>query len=194
MRTAIIGGGAAGLFAACVLGRAGAKAVLLERQARVGRKLLSTGNGRCNLSNLGASPRDYHGEESYVRAALKALSPRGAMDFFEEIGLVCAPDEAGRVYPLSNQAAGVLDALRLCAAECGVETRTEFDARAIRRRGRGFPPGKESSVFRPMITVPSSVRERKRFISAGRENSRLLPRPMAQLRSTTTMAFMGIPP
>lgn len=138
MRTAIIGGGAAGLFAACVLGRAGAKAVLLERQARVGRKLLSTGNGRCNLSNLGASPRDYHGEESYVRAALNALSPRGAMAFFEEIGLVCAPDEAGRVYPLSNQAAGVLDALRLCAAECGVETRTEFDARAIRRRGRGY--------------------------------------------------------
>ena len=138
MRAAIIGGGAAGLFAACLLSRAGVPAVLLEKQPRVGRKLLSTGNGRCNLSNLRASERDYHGDGRHVRAALSALPPEGAIAFFESIGVCCAPDGEGRVYPLSNQAAGVLDALRLCAAENGCELLTEFEAVRIARQGRGF--------------------------------------------------------
>ena len=138
MRAAIIGGGASGLFAACLLARAGVETLLLEKQSRVGRKLLSTGNGRCNLSNLNASPADYHGDARYVRAALEALPPRAAVAFFESIGLICAPDEAGRVYPLSNQAAGVLDALRLCAGEAGARIETEFDAVKVARRGGSF--------------------------------------------------------
>ena len=52
----IIGGGAAGLAAGCALSEAGKRTVILEKQARVGRKLLSTGNGRCNLTNLSAAP------------------------------------------------------------------------------------------------------------------------------------------
>ena len=83
MITAIIGGGAAGLMAACLLVRRGAQVVLLEKQPRVGRKLLSTGNGRCNLTNLNASPRDYHGDARYVRAALAALPPAATIDLFE---------------------------------------------------------------------------------------------------------------
>ena len=97
MRTAIIGGGAAGLFAACRLSQAGADVVLLEKQSRVGRKLLSTGNGRCNLSNLNASPADYHGDARYIEAALRALSPEGAMARFASMGVLCAPDAEGRV-------------------------------------------------------------------------------------------------
>ena len=138
MRAAILGGGAAGLFAACLLSRAGVETILLEKQPRVGRKLLSTGNGRCNLSNLHASPADYHGDARYVRAALEALPPRAVVAYFESIGLLCAPDEAGRVYPLSNQAAGVLDALRLSAGEAGARIETEFEAAQLARRGKGF--------------------------------------------------------
>ena len=137
MRTAIIGGGAAGLFAACELSRAGAEVVLLEKQGRVGRKLLSTGNGRCNLSNLHASPADYRGDAKYIEAALRALSPEDAMARFASLGVICAPDSEGRVYPISGQAAGVLDALRLCAAECGCEIVTEFEAaRLVRKKNR----------------------------------------------------------
>ena len=132
--TVIIGGGASGLMAACLLARAGKPAILLEKQARVGRKLLSTGNGRCNLSNLNASEKDYYGDPSHIRAALDAFSPEDAIDFFESIGVVCAPDEEGRVYPLSNQAAGVLDALRLYAAEHGCELRTDFLVKSIRKK------------------------------------------------------------
>lgn len=138
MKTIIIGGGAAGLFAACTLARNGAQVTLLEKQNRVGRKLLSTGNGRCNLSNLNASEKDYFGDVRYIRTALKAFTPRDAIDFFESIGLVCCPDEEGRVYPLSNQAAGVLDALRLYADEQGCETITEFEVKNIVRRKSGF--------------------------------------------------------
>ncbi|MBP3653646.1 MAG: aminoacetone oxidase family FAD-binding enzyme [Clostridia bacterium] len=138
MKTIIIGGGAAGLFAACTLARSGAQVTLLEKQNRVGRKLLSTGNGRCNLSNLNASEKGYFGDARYIRTALKALTPQQAVDFFESIGLICCPDEEGRVYPLSNQAAGVLDALRLYADEQGCETITEFEVKSIVRKKNSF--------------------------------------------------------
>ena len=138
MRTAIIGGGAAGLFAACRLSRAGVETVLLEKQNRVGRKLLSTGNGRCNLSNMNASPADYSGDAKYVEAALRALPPEGALARFDAMGVRCAPDGEGRVYPVSGQAAGVLDALRLCAAESGCEVITEFEAAKIGRKNGRF--------------------------------------------------------
>ena len=132
---AIIGGGAAGLMAGCMLARAGVSAVILEKQPRVGRKLLSTGNGRCNFTNMNASLRDYHGSAKHLRAALEAFTPQDAVDFFGSIGVPAAIDEEGRAYPLSNMAAGVLDALRLYAAENGCEIRTEFDVRAVSRRG-----------------------------------------------------------
>ena len=138
MITAIIGGGAAGLMAACLLARSGAEAILLEKQPRVGRKLLSTGNGRCNLTNLHASPRDYHGDARYVRAALAALPPAHTMALFADLGVMCDADSEGRVYPVSNQAAGVLDGLRLYAAERGCDIRTECAAARIDRQKNGF--------------------------------------------------------
>lgn len=138
MKTAIIGGGAAGLMAACLLSRAKVPCTVLEKQPRVGRKLLSTGNGRCNLTNLHASPEFYHGDARFVREALGAFPPESAMDFFESIGVPCVPDEEGRVYPLSNQAAGVLDALRLYAQENGAEFITECPVSGIRKAKSGF--------------------------------------------------------
>ena len=136
--TAIIGGGAAGLAAACFLARAGVKTVLLEKQSRVGRKLLSTGNGRCNLSNLHAAPENYHGGAEAIRAALAAFPPEKTVGFFESLGVRCVPDEEGRVYPAGNAAAGVLDALRLYADEHGCETVAEFDAVKLQPKGNRY--------------------------------------------------------
>ena len=134
----IIGGGASGLAAACALSRRGRRVALLEKQPRVGRKLLSTGNGRCNLTNLNASAGNYHGSRQAAQAALRAWPPRRVMAFFEELGIPCTADEAGRVYPMSNQAASVLDALRLCCDEQGVDTRINFAVVRLERSGRGF--------------------------------------------------------
>ncbi|MBQ8108761.1 MAG: aminoacetone oxidase family FAD-binding enzyme [Clostridia bacterium] len=134
----IVGGGAAGLIAACALALRGRRVVLLEKQPRVGRKLLSTGNGRCNLTNLRASAGDYHGARAAAQAALKAWPPKKVMGFFEGLGVPCVPDEAGRVYPMSRQAASVLDALRLRCAEAGVEICTDFAVSSLVCPGDGF--------------------------------------------------------
>ena len=96
----IIGGGASGLIAACALARGGRRVALLERQDRVGRKLLSTGNGRCNLTNLNAGAGDYHGARQAAQAALRAWPPKKVMGFFEALGIPCVADEAGRVWLL----------------------------------------------------------------------------------------------
>ena len=134
----IIGGGASGLIAACALARKGRRVVLLEKQDRVGRKLLSTGNGRCNLTNLNAGAGDYHGSRQAAQAALRAWPPKKVMDWFGDLGIPCVADEAGRAYPMSRQAASVLDALRLGCAEAGVEVRTGFRVKSLRRSGQGF--------------------------------------------------------
>ncbi len=134
----IIGGGASGLIAACALARKGRRVVLLEKQNRVGRKLLSTGNGRCNLTNVNASAADYHGSRQAARQALKAWPPEKVLAFFEAIGIPCDADEAGRAYPMSRQAASVLDALRLGCDERGVETRTDFRVVGLEKGKEGF--------------------------------------------------------
>ena len=136
--TLIIGGGAAGLMAGCALSRAGRRVAILEKQDRVGRKLLSTGNGRCNLSNLNAAPERYHGSREAVRRALRAWPPKKVMAEFERLGIPCVADGEGRVYPHSHQAASVLDALRLCCDENGAETLTGFQATSLSRGKDGF--------------------------------------------------------
>ena len=91
MNVIVIGGGASGLMAAITAAKGGHSVTLLERQARVGRKLLSTGNGRCNLTNEYALPDRYHGEEpDFCRFALEdpELSAAGTLDFFRQLGLV----------------------------------------------------------------------------------------------------------
>ena len=134
----IIGGGASGLIAAVALARGGRRVVLLEQQERVGRKLLSTGNGRCNLTNLKAGTENYHGDRQAVRMALRTWPPKKVMAFFEGLGIPCTADEAGRVYPMSRQAASVLDALRLGCDEAGVETHVNFRVMALNPSEDGF--------------------------------------------------------
>ncbi len=134
----IVGGGASGLMAACALALRGRRVVLLEKQGRVGRKLLSTGNGRCNLTNLNARASDYHGSRAAAQAALRAWPPAKVLAFFEALGIPGAADEAGRVYPMSRQAASVLDALRLCCDENGVDTLTDFAVAKLEKRDGGF--------------------------------------------------------
>ena len=134
----IIGGGASGLIAACTLARRGRRVVLLEKQDRVGRKLLSTGNGRCNLTNLEAKASNYHGDRRAAQSALRVWPPKRVTDLFGELGIPCDADGEGRVYPMSRQAASVLDALRLGLDEAGAEVVTGFRAVSLRRMGETF--------------------------------------------------------
>ena len=136
----VIGGGAAGMMAALTAAEdKNNRVTLLERQQRVGRKLLATGNGRCNLSNRGARCGNYHGEQpDFVRPALRQLPPNETLALFRSFGLLTVTEESGRVYPLSDSAASVLDVLRFQLAQRGVVLRCASPAREIRREKGGF--------------------------------------------------------
>lgn len=103
---AIAGGGASGLAAAVAAKQASPKAqvLLLERGDRVGRKILATGNGRCNLTNLAASPERYSGTDLRPAASLlRRYSPETVLAFFEDLGLLARAEDEGRVYPASGR-------------------------------------------------------------------------------------------
>lgn len=140
MEVAIIGGGAAGMMAALTAAEwTDSSVVLLERQSRLGRKLLATGNGRCNLSNLHCAPQHYHGRSpDFVCPALDAFGPEDTLAYFRRLGLLCRAEDSGRVYPLSDQANSVLDTLRLALEGFGVTVRTDCQVSAIAPQSSGF--------------------------------------------------------
>ena len=87
LRVAVIGGGASGMMAALTAAEQGAETILLERQARLGRKLAATGNGRCNLTNRYAAVSHYHGEApSFCAAALEAMGVETTLRRFLDMG------------------------------------------------------------------------------------------------------------
>ncbi|MBR0160968.1 MAG: aminoacetone oxidase family FAD-binding enzyme [Oscillospiraceae bacterium] len=138
----IIGAGASGMMAALTAaGTPGRKVILLERQQRVGKKLLATGNGRCNLTNLNALPGAYFGTDAaFSDHALRLFGPEDTLRFFSELGLLTVTEPDGRVYPLSDSANSVLDVLRYALEHAGVEIRCASPAERItpNQNGRGF--------------------------------------------------------
>lgn len=138
-RIAVVGGGASGMAAAIAAARAGAKVCLFEAQSRVGRKLLSTGNGRCNISNSSITPAHYRSERLDKAAALlAALPPQEIMAFLRSLGIECFEEREGRLYPRSEQASAVLDMLRAELERLGVETLCERRIDKIIRGKNGF--------------------------------------------------------
>ncbi len=115
----VIGGGAAGLTAAICAARLGAKVTVLEKMDRVGKKILATGNGRCNVMNVG--PLRYHGGEAFAKEVLSHADANRVSSFFGSLGLTLRQEEEGRVYPASGLASSVLDVLRLGCDRHGVE-------------------------------------------------------------------------
>lgn len=106
----VIGGGAAGLIAAISSRRAGAEVTVLEKNPRIGKKILVTGNGRCNYTNINADVPWYHGENpEFVSEALKAFTVKDTLRFFEGLGIDYKIEEMGKVFPMSEQASSILD-------------------------------------------------------------------------------------
>lgn len=135
----VIGGGSSGLMAAISAARCGAAVVLLERLDRVGKKLLATGNGRCNLSNADCSPSRFHGgDPAFVAEVLTRFPVAPTIDFFEELGIACKTEDQGKIYPQSDQASAVLDVLRYELERLHVEVRTGCEVSRISPRPAGF--------------------------------------------------------
>ena len=136
---AIIGGGAAGFVAAITAAKSGKKVVILERKERVLKKVLVTGNGRCNMTNVKADITHYFGKNiDSIENILDSFTPKDTMEFFNELGIICNEEERGKVYPLSGQAASIVDALRFEAEKLGIVTETEFYVRKVEKDGFKF--------------------------------------------------------
>ena len=146
----IIGGGASGMAAALAAAEnQNTEVILLERQARVGRKLQATGNGRCNLTNLHAGETGYHGEEAnYADYALEAFPPEKALDWFRSLGLFTVAEESGRVYPYSDQANSVVDVLRFAMEKPNITVKLGFEVEKVKKTPEGFQmESKEESLL-----------------------------------------------
>ena len=140
MRIGIIGAGASGLMTAiCASASEKNEIFLFERQDRVGRKILSTGNGRCNLTNVNMDPGRYHG--TGAKLAWKLISefgPQETFAFFRELGLITVIEPEGRAYPFSDKANSVLDILRSAADRKNIHPLTGVRDIEIRKTKKGF--------------------------------------------------------
>ena len=132
MRTLIIGAGASGLAAAITLKRECPRmdVVLVEKLSEPGRKILATGNGRCNLTNTDISVSWYHGDSSLIYTVLNDFQTEDCLDFFHSLGLLTLEEE-GRVYPLSMNAATVRNVLLEEVERLGITVESDFAVGSI---------------------------------------------------------------
>ena len=147
MNVCVIGGGAAGMLAALTAAENGHRVLLLERQSRVGRKLLATGNGRCNLSNYHVSPAHYHGGAGFCDFALSQFDVGETLQYFASLGLLTVSEDSGRVYPMSNMAGSVLDVLRYALERPGIEVVTGQAVSSVKKTSAGFTVRTETDTF-----------------------------------------------
>ena len=133
---AVLGGGASGIMAALTASEYGAEVVLLEKNSRIGKKLLVTGNGRCNFTNMNLKAEDYN--SAFVCHALESFSPKDTVEFFKKAGLLSAVGDEGRVYPASNQASALLEVLLLELSARNVKVICDFDIVGICKKGEKF--------------------------------------------------------
>ena len=139
VRVAVIGGGASGIVAAIAAGRKGADVTILEKNQRIGRKILATGNGRWNLTDLDLSISNFHGRNpKFAFAALSRFDLEETIEFFEQLGVSHKVEEGGKVFPVSNQASSVLDVLRYELEEIGVKILCDSEVVKIKEKKAEF--------------------------------------------------------
>lgn len=139
MKIAVIGGGASGMAAAIAARRNGASVTILEGQERIGRKILATGNGRCNMTNINAKIDNYYGNNvDFMRDTIDRYWVMQTLAFFSELGILYKEEENGKVYPYSDRASSVLDVLRMCLDDEGVIIKTGFEVSDITNTDQGF--------------------------------------------------------
>ena len=123
----VVGGGAAGIMAAIVAAQNGAQVILFEKMTKIGRKLSITGKGRCNLTNSANVEeiiKNIPGNGKFLYSALKNFSPADTVNFFENLGVATKIERGGRIFPQSDDANEVIDALIKKMAILGVEVKT----------------------------------------------------------------------
>ncbi|MBO5859499.1 MAG: NAD(P)/FAD-dependent oxidoreductase [Clostridia bacterium] len=141
---AVVGGCAAGMTAAINAKRLNPELniVIIEKLPRIGKKILATGNGRCNMTNLSAVASDYKNAD-FVEKVFEKYPPEKVVDFFESTGLLTYADSESRVYPRSNMAASVLDSLRFEIEGLGIDVICDMPVSEITKKNGGFEINRE---------------------------------------------------
>ena len=138
-KVTIIGGGCAGCFAAITAAESGAKVTVIEKNPSLGKKILSTGNGRCNYCHDKVTFADLFRPEGdeFLSEVMSRFSPENVLDRFRDLGITPV-NKDGYIYPYSEQARAVSDVLKRAVAECGIEVISGTEAADIVRTDNGF--------------------------------------------------------
>lgn len=146
-RVVVIGGGASGLIAAIMASRQGAKVTLLEKNKQVGKKLLVTGNGRCNFTNRNQQLSHYRSRNpELAEKVLEAFPAEETVRFFEELGIM-VKDRAGYLYPNSGQASSIAEVLRLEAQRLQVKTACNTEVLSVKKEKEIFLVKTEGWIY-----------------------------------------------
>lgn len=124
MKVAVIGGGAAGIFSALVASEKH-EVTIFERNNRIGKKLLATGNGRCNLTNVSVERKNFHGDGDFAYMIYKKFDNETAVKYFEDLGILTTTKESGKIYPRSLTAASVLNVFLEELENRNIEVKTD---------------------------------------------------------------------
>lgn len=140
MKVAIIGGGASGVACAICLKQQNKNVdvTIYEKMPRILKKVLATGNGRCNITNLYAQKDSYFGDSEFTAPAFEKYPPQKNIAFFNDMGLLLREEDEGRVYPVSGQASSVVNVLLSQAENLGVKILTDTEIKKIKVNNQGF--------------------------------------------------------
>ncbi len=159
-RIAVIGGGASGLMAACFASGDGNRVVIFEKQKKIGRKILASGNGRCNIANRHFDMEKYHGSNPrFVRNLFSRFGLPETIDFFESIGLPLIEENNGKLFPASLQASAVVRVFEyeLAARKVEIKLHSKIDRLlSMSGRFRLLTTGKEAHEFDSVILSAGS--------------------------------------
>lgn len=154
MKVAIIGGGAAGIFSALVASEKH-EVTIFERNDRIGKKLLATGNGRCNLTNVSVEKKNFHGDSDFAYKIYKKFDNKDVIKYFEDLGILTTTKESGKIYPRSLTAASVLNVFLEELDNRQVEVKTEKYINKIEKKNDKFHiyTKEESYIFDKIVVA-----------------------------------------
>lgn len=124
----VIGGGASGLMAAITAKNETCDVIILERNTKLGKKILATGNGRCNFTNVDATELNYN-HPYFVKPVFEQMSPKKTLNYFETLGIAAKIEDEGKTYPLSEQASSIVDVLVYEVERLNIKT--IYDAKVV---------------------------------------------------------------